>query len=313
MVFYKNMTRKVGAHVSGAGGLAESVARAAAMGCNAMQIFSGSPRVWQKRPVNQLVSDEYFAARQQLGVTPVITHALYLVNLASDKQENLEKSVSSLTYELEFDAAIQGGGVVVHVGSHQGRGWESARDQVVTLITKILSQTPAESCFLIENAAGQNGKVGDDLREVKEILERLEDGGGFVSKGRIGWCFDTCHAHAAGYYLGSQAPELVIDGKSEKELKNAHRRGALSAQATITELGLWEALKCVHVNDSKDPFGSGRDRHQNLGDGAIPLADFAAFLNVPELLAVPLILEVPGLDGAGPDAANVERLLGIVS
>lgn len=302
------MTRKVGAHIGGADGLAGAVAKAAKMGCNAMQIFSGSPRIWQRRSIEAVVTKEYFDAREKLGVAPVVTHALYLVNLASDKPENLEKSFASLKYELEFDAAIQGGGVVVHVGSHQGRGWESARDQVVQLIGDLLQATPENSCFLIENAAGQNGKVGDDLKEVKEILERVEDRGKFVSKGRIGWCLDTCHAHASGYYLGDVAPDLTFTGKSEKDMKNSHRRGALSARETITVQGLWDTLKCVHVNDSKDPFGSGRDRHQNLGDGLIPQADMKVFLRLPEVQAVPLILEVPGIDEEGPDAENVQRL-----
>lgn len=286
----------------------QAVERAAEIGCNAMQIFSGSPRVWNKRPIEQIVDEQFFAAREKLGISPVITHALYLVNLASDKQANLDKSVTSLKYELEFDAAVQGGGVVVHVGSHQGRGWESAREQVVGLISELLADTPDNSCFLIENAAGQNGKVGDDLQEVRQILDGVEAAGGYVSKGRIGWCFDTCHAHAAGYYLGSVAPEMTLEGKSEKDLKNAHRRGALSAKKTISELELWSTLKCIHVNDSKDPFGSGRDRHQNLGAGEVPQADLEQFLSIPELVAVPLILEVPGLTGDGPDAENVQRL-----
>ncbi len=308
------MTRKVGAHIGGVENFAAAVEKAVKMGCNAMQIFSGSPRIWQRRTLELIVTPEFLQTRDRLGVNPVVTHALYLVNLASDKAENVEKSFKSLKYELEFDAAIGGGGVVVHVGSHQGRGWENARDQVIQVIADLLKATPANSCFLIENAAGQNGKVGDDLKEVAEILERVEQIGKYVSNGRIGWCFDTCHAHAAGYYLGEVAPDLTFTGKSEKDMKNAHRRGALSARAMITELGLWDALKCIHVNDSKDPFGSGRDRHQNLGDGMIPQADMKVFLNLPQLReTVPLILEVPGLDEEGPDAENVQRLKGLIA
>jgi deoxyribonuclease-4 len=309
MVFYTNMTRKVGAHIGGVENFAAGVRKAAAMGCTAMQLFSGSPRIWQRRTLTSIVTPEFLETREKLAINPVITHALYLVNLASDKAENVEKSATSLRYELEFDAAIGGGGVVVHVGSHQGRGWESARHQVVQVIGELLAVTPENSCFLIENAAGQNGKVGDDLREIQEILERLEAAQKYVSRGRVGWCFDTCHAHAAGYYLGTVAPDLTFTGKSEKDMKNAHRRGALSARETITALGLWDVLKCVHVNDSKDPFGSGRDRHQNLGDGLIPQEDMQSFLRLPELSdAVPLILEVPGIDDEGPDAENVSRL-----
>jgi deoxyribonuclease-4 len=306
------MTRIIGAHVSGGEGLAGAVATAAEIGCNAMQIFSGSPRIWQRRSIDKAVTPDYFEARKKLGISPVITHALYLINLASDKKENVEKSYEALKYELEFDAAIQGGGVVVHVGSHQGRGWESARSQVTEVIADLLKNTPENSCFLIENAAGQNGKVGDDLKEVREILESMEKAGGYVSKGRIGWCIDTCHAHAAGYYLGNVAPELSTEGIKPKDLKNAHKRGAVSVKAAITENGLWQTLKCIHTNDSKDPFGSGRDRHQNIGDGMIPAEDMKIFLNLPELQAVPMILEVPGIEELGPDAENVRRLKALV-
>jgi deoxyribonuclease-4 len=295
------MQRKIGAHVSTAGGLENGVIKAQSIGCNCFQLFSGSPRIWQRKKLAEVETEKYFAEREKWGIGPVITHALYLVNLASDKAENVQKSFNSLKYELEFDAAIQGGGVVVHLGSHQGRGWASAKDQVAKVVGDLLRETPENSTFLIENAAGQNGKVGDDLGEIRELLEVIEKDGQFVSKGRIGWCFDTCHAHAAGYYLGESVPENVV--MAEKITRQPQ-----SALKTISEQGLWEMLKCIHVNDSRDPFGSGKDRHANLGDGNIPQEDLRHFLHFSELKHIPLILEVPGLDGEGPDAANVERL-----
>lgn len=300
------MQRKIGAHVSAAAGLHAAVVKAHDMGCNCLQLFSGSPRIWYKKPLDQVDTKEFFEVREKLGVSPVMTHALYLVNLASDNPANLKKSFDSLKYELDFDAKIQGGGVIVHLGSHQGRGWASAREQVAQLIVDILKVTPEESCFLIENAAGQNGKIGDDLVEVRELLEVVDQAGKFVSKGRIGWCFDTCHAHAAGYYLGKSAPQETLFA-SEKIT-----RGPQSATRTITEQGLWDTLKCIHVNDSRDPYGSGRDRHANLGDGMIPKADMQDFLRNKETVNIPLILEVPGIDGEGPDAENVKRLKTLV-
>ncbi|MBP7768677.1 deoxyribonuclease IV [Candidatus Woesebacteria bacterium] len=300
------MKRKIGAHVSAAGGLDAAVVAAASMGCSALQLFSGSPRIWYKKPLEQVAVDQFFIEREKLGVDPVITHALYLVNLASEKSESVTKSIHSLEYELAFDAKIKGGGVVVHLGSHQGRGWESVREQIAGAIIEILQNTPENSCFLIENAAGQNGKIGGDLAEVRELLERAEEQGKYVSTGRLGWCFDTCHAHAAGYYLDKTAPTETLFA-AEKIT-----RGPQSALATIESLGLWDSLKCIHVNDSRDPFGSGRDRHANLGEGSIPQSDLRAFLARPEVSSVPLILEVPGIDGEGPDAENVKRLKTLV-
>ena len=296
------MNRRIGAHVSSAGGLHLAVERAAAIGCSAVQVFSGSPRVWYKKPVAEIVTPEFYSNIEKFALKPGITHALYLINLASDKPESVEKSIKSLIYELEFEAAVKGGGVVVHLGSHQGRGFEAGREQVADAVHTILSKTPENSTFLMENAAGQNGKVGGALEELQWLQERLEKLGGWVSNGRLGWCFDTCHSFAGGYYLGETAPTEVL-AAAEKI-----GREPSSAEAEIKRLDLMKTLKCIHVNDSKDPFGSGRDRHENLGDGTIAAADMRRFLMLPELVAVPLILEVPGIEKEGPDAENVQRL-----
>lgn len=299
--------RKIGAHVSAAGGLHLALERADEIGCNAVQLFSGSPRVWAKKPVEQIVTEQFHETRKKLGISPVVTHALYLVNLASDKPESVQKSINSLKYELEFDAAVHGGGVVVHLGSHQGRGFENDRQQVADAMAEILKSTPENSTFLMENAAGQNGKVGGALEELQWLAETLEKSGKWISKGRLGWCFDTCHAFAGGYYLGEEAPTAQL-AAAEKI-----GREPLSAVAEIKRLGLWETLKCVHVNDSRDPFGSGRDRHENLGDGEINSSDMQHFLMLPEVLELPLILEVPGIEKTGPDAENVRRLQSLVA
>lgn len=264
-----------------------AIERAAAIGCNCVQLFSGSPRVWQKPPLTAVDPEKMSANSEKYDVLPIFTHALYLVNLASDNPALLEKSISSLQYELEFDARIGGGGVVVHLGSHQGRGFAAMTEQVAGAIKRILDTTPENSRFLIENAAGQNGKVGGKLEEVAQLLGELEKAGQYVSKKRLGWCFDTCHGFAAGYDLGT-------------------------VFAVFQKLGLVDSLYCIHVNDSRDPFGSGRDRHENLGDGLIPPEQLAAFLMQPELAAIPLVLEVPGLEKQGPDAANVQRLRQLV-
>lgn len=280
-------SRKIGAHVSASGGLHLAVEKAYTLGCNAAQLFSGSPRVWAKKPLAQVDTDKLFAKVRQYSVSPIFTHALYLVNLASDKPELLEKSFNSLKYELEFDALIQGAGVVVHLGSHTGRGWDAVKDQIVREVARLLKATPPTSRLLIENSAGQKGKIGSPLEEIQWLLSELERVGGYVTENRVGWCFDTCHAHASGYRLAT---------------------GERNALDEIARLELWSTLYCIHVNDSKDPFESGRDRHQNLQDGTIPEAELRAFLNDTHVLEIPLILEVPGVDKQGPDAENVTRL-----
>lgn len=273
----------VGAHVSASGGYEKALERVVALGGDALQLFSASPRVWRKPGLESVDAALFAAERERLGVGPVFTHALYLVNLASDKPDQLHKSIAALKFEMAFDAAIVGDGVVVHLGSHQGRGWEAMREQIAAAIETITSATPSQSTFLIENSAGQNGKIASDLAEIRWLLDRLPSD-------RVGWCLDTCHAHAAGY-----------------ELDPAGQRTRGSLLRAIDELELWDALKCVHVNDSRDAFDSGKDRHANLGEGQIKVADFQAFLTAPELQAYPLILEVPG-EGSGPDQPNLDRL-----
>lgn len=283
--------KKIGAHVSAAGGLHVAVEKAHKMGCNALQLFSGSPRVWAKKPLALINTDKLFSNIRQYTVSPIFTHALYLVNLASEKPELLKKSFDTLKYELEFDALIKGSGVVVHVGSHQGRGWDAVKNQVSEQIVALLKATPLTSKFLIENSAGQQGKIGSPLEEVRWLLDEAERLGGYISSGRIGWCFDTCHAQASGYHLAG---------------------GEKNAIDEISRLQLWDALTCIHVNDSKDPFDSGRDRHENLNDGTIPAEELKDFLTNAHVTKIPLILEVPGLDKEGPDAENVKRLKKII-
>lgn len=294
--------RKIGAHVSAAGGIDKAVQRASDIGCNSVQIFSGSPRVWAKPPLENQPAEALWTEQERLSISPVFTHALYLVNLASDKEESRQKSIDSLTYEMQFDAKIKGAGIIVHLGSHQGRGWDSAKQDVVKAIATIIENSPDNATFLIENSAGQNGKLCSDLSEIRWLIDQ-------VKSDQLGWCFDTCHAFNAGYLL-SQKSKVTFDTEMKKfsTVESNVNSERIFADTTIDSLDLWKELKCIHVNDSRDPFASGKDRHENLGDGSIPMEDFATFLNLPQLTHIPLILEVPGLDGNGPDAENVKRL-----
>lgn len=278
--------RRIGAHLSTTGGVDKAVERAYAIGATALQVFSGSPRMWQRTPLEKIDTQKIQAAQEKLNVTLIVTHALYLVNLASDNPDLVTKSMNALKHDLTFDAHIGGAGIIVHLGSHQGRGFEAVKEQVAKRIEEILLDTPPDSRFLIENAASRNGKLGGDLAEVQWLLNA-------VDSPRLGWCFDTCHGFAAGYSLGETGERLAL--------------------AEMEKLGLFEKLWCIHVNDSKDAPGSNRDRHDNIGDGQIPAADLKHFLNDPRLADILLITEAPGLDGNGPDAENIRRITNLVS
>jgi deoxyribonuclease-4 len=287
--------RKIGAHVSAQGGLEKAIERAREIGANCAQIFSGSPRVWKRRKLSEFNTKKMFSKIDKLDVNPIFTHSLYLVNLASRNPELLRKSFEVLQYDLQFDSMIQGSGIVVHLGSHTGRGWDAIKEQVAEQIVELLESTPANSTFLIENSAGQNGKLCSDLAEIRWLtteVERLFKEKKLKLESRLGWCFDTCHGHAAGYSLGEDDGSLIHSNAIE----------------TISRFDLWDTLKCIHVNDSRDAFASGKDRHANLGEGNIPKDDLIYFLNYEKVIKIPLIIEVPGYEGKGPDARNIEYL-----
>lgn len=286
-----NQDLLIGGHVSSAGGIANALQRAKDIDANCVQIFSASPRVWARSTIAADSIDRYNTLKKELGIRKTVIHAIYLLNLASDNPELREKSRAVIEYDLRIDAAIGGSGVVVHVGSHQGRGFEATRQGIVEEITSILSNTPKESTFLIENSAGQNGKIASDLSEIRWLMDQ-------VKSSRLGWCLDTCHAFCAGYSLENHQTK---DGE-----KNIF--------VEIDRLGLWDSLKVIHANDSRDEFGSGRDRHQNIGEGSIGNDTFRSFLSHENIRKLPLILEVPGIDGkSGPDKENVRRLRSLLT
>lgn len=279
----------IGAHVSAAGGIEKAPKRAADIGCNAVQIFTSSPRTWQPADPEKIDADAFAAECVQHNIQTNVIHAIYLVNLASNKPELVEKSSKILIGDLKIASQINSVGVVVHLGSHQGRGYEAMREQMIDEIKNILDQTPVNSNLLIENSAGQNGKIASNLEEIKDLIEA-------VDSPRLGWCLDSCHAHAAGYSL---------EASNKKQDPGNESKNIISE---IERLGLWKQLKCVHINDSRDAFASGKDRHDNLGEGNINLDAFKSFVNHPRIKTLPLILEVPGFNKKGPDKENIDIL-----
>lgn len=283
---------QIGGHVSISGGIDQAVQRAVNIGGNCMQVFSGSPRSWQRPEVDQKSLKKMFAIKQELGFKSIFTHTLYLINLASEKQALVTKSIRSLIFDLQFDSLVKGSGAIVHLGSHQGRGFTAVRTQLVKTLQDILQHTPPDSKLLIENSAGQQGKIASELTEIKWLLDELHSN-------RVGWCVDTCHAFAAGYPLVASSDYCQTSVKKD-------------LVTTIKELQLAESLSCIHVNDSKTPFNGSNDRHENIGQGLIPSADLQNFLRHDLIKGIPIITEVPGMDGTGPDQANITKIKKLV-
>lgn len=272
-----NNQRKIGAHVSTAGGLTKAIDNTLSIGGNCLQIFAGSPRAWARPPFNPIQVNAFNkkVAENQLG--PVFIHALYLVNLASDNPELLHKSTASLIADLNNGELINSAGVIVHLGSHQGRGFDITSGQIIALINQILRETRGVP-FVIENSAGQNGKIGN-LAEIKYLFDEIQNE-------RLKLCLDTAHLFEAGYDL-RETPVV------ESLIKE------------ITDLGLLSELVCLHLNDSKTALNSKHDQHANLGDGQIGLVGLANFVKHSMLKHLPLLLEVPG-DHGFPDSKQID-------
>ncbi|MDR5709397.1 MAG: deoxyribonuclease IV [Armatimonadota bacterium] len=270
---------RFGAHVSVRGRLPKAVARAVAIGCECLQIFVGNPRQW--RPVSYPPADleEFRRARAACRLDPLVAHTPYLVNLAATG-EVYERSVRALGHALEVVEALEGLGVVTHIGSARDCGFAEAVRRVARAVRRGLAATD-HALVLLEGSAGNT--LGGTFRELEALVDALD------GDRRVGICLDTAHLHATGWDL--RTPEGV-----EAML------GAFHAQVGL------ERLRLVHLNDTRVPCGSRRDSHENIGAGRIGLAGFRALVNHPWLDSLCGIIETPGFGEQGPDRRNLEVL-----
>ncbi|MBM3948188.1 MAG: deoxyribonuclease IV [SAR202 cluster bacterium] len=274
---------KVGAHVSTAGGLHTAIDRAQEMGAETIQIFASSPRAWAFKPPSDEVVKAFREKAAASGIGPTFLHGIYLVNLGGPAL--LEQSVASLTAHLGVASRMGASGVIFHAGSHKGVGFDGVLPQAVAAITKVLVGSPKDAWLIIENSTGMGNHIGASFEEIGRIIVA-------VGSERVKVCLDTQHSVAAGYML------LDKDGL-EKAMTEFDRH-----------IGL-ERLVAVHANDSKVPPGSGVDRHENIGDGSIGEEGFLRIMSHAAFRDVPFLLEVPGIEGGGPDKANLDRLKAI--
>jgi deoxyribonuclease-4 len=255
----------VGGHVSSSGGLVKSYERGVEFGCEALQIFNQSPRMWRPTEYKQDDIDEFRSRMADGSIKSVVIHAVYLINAASKDPEIRKKSLASLTQALRVGDAIGAAGVVFHPGSTVGEPLDESLDRVGEAIRHVLDES--ESCpLLLEDTAGAGGTIGRDFHELAKLIE-LGGGGD-----RLGVCLDCCHMFASGYDI-STADKLaeVVD-------------------ECVSIVGL-ERVQCLHVNDSQAALGSNRDRHATLPDGELGTRGLSAFLSEPRFEGLPALLE----------------------
>lgn len=281
---------KLGAHQSIAGGYHQALKRIKNIGGNTLQIFSSSPRGWHFPKINLDDINQFLKLKRDLQIEPIYFHASYLINLA-DNSKIGSLSKKSLINELILADKLGIKGSVVHLGSFKNPPLQKSYFQnnpqyriLFDNIREVLSRTPKNTILIIENAG--NRKIGQALEELSFIFKQLNNP-------RLRLCLDTCHLFANGYcFQNKQELDSFLD--------------------KLQQLNLVDKLELWHLNDSRDPLNSGRDRHENIGQGKIGLEEFKILLNHPQTKNYPFIIETPGFSNEGPDKKNLDILKSLV-
>jgi len=275
-----------GTHVSIAGSLEESFDRAAEIGCTTFQIFTRNPRVWKFKPLSDEAIEAFLLRRKSTDFELLVDHMPYLPNLAASAKAILLPSRETLKAELARCDTLRIEYMVAHIGSHGGKGTMAGIRNAAGACRAALEGSDGRAVIALENMAGQKNCVGARFEELRQILDLVDD------KKRVGVCIDTCHLFAAGFDIRTQS-------------------GVESAMDLFTSVVGMQALKVVHLNDSKGPLGGSLDRHEHIGMGQIGKEGFKAFLRYKGIKDRPMILENPVDDvrGQKEDVAALRRLL----
>jgi deoxyribonuclease-4 len=268
-----------GAHCSG--GVKKALDNAIEMGADAVQLFVQSPRTW-RFPNHDPADLEAFRSKREEAGIPALVHALYLVNLAAPDDAIYSKSVATMRSTVDAACAIEADAVVFHVGSHLGAGFETGLERVVPALEQVLDRCNERTWLLVENSAGAGGTIGRSIDELAAIVDALG------RHERLGVCLDSCHLFVSGVDV------------TDPTVMNA------LLEDVDARIG-FDRLRALHANDAKAPLGSNRDRHDNIGEGMIG-EGLGVFLAHPKVQDLPVVLEVPGADGKGPNADEIGKL-----
>jgi deoxyribonuclease IV len=260
-----------GAHVSSSGGISTAIDRAEELACDAIQVFTQSPRMWRPTAHTDEQVERFRERRTEVGIESVVCHALYLVNLAGSDRAMHKKSVAAMRASLATASSIGAEGVVFHVGSHLGDGMAKGLKRAVPPLRELLGMTDDRLWLILENSAGAGGTIGRSVEELATIFDALD------GHRRLGICLDSCHWWVSGVDVTD--PEALDAALAELD----------------DAIGL-DRLRCLHVNDADAELGSNRDRHATMQAGRIG-DGLAMFLAHPAFQELPAILETAGPDG----------------
>jgi deoxyribonuclease-4 len=280
---------RIGIHTSTSGGVEKAIERAYRLGCNTLQIFSSSPRMWRASSPEMWQCNEVRRLRELYGIAPLVIHTSYLVNMCSKTPEFLDKSIVAFRGEVQRGLSLGAQYLVLHPGSFSGGIREEGLQCAVESISKSvdgLDLATSNFKILIENTAGAEYSLGGSFEQVAELVSRLRP------RVPVGACIDTCHTHVSGYDVVSE------DGLADT-LKQ------LDKTIGLENVPVW------HCNDAKADRGSKLDRHQHIGQGKIGIDSFRRLINNPMLAHAAFIAETP-IDEPGDDQRNVDTLKSLV-
>ena len=279
----------LGAHMSIAGGVSQALDRASSIGSNAVQVFTKNNRQWKGPPIDKEDVARWQDEMEPQGILYAVSHASYLINLASPKDDLWERSINAHKDELQRAHAYGIPHVVLHPGAHTGSGEDAGIDRIAAALNRIHAETPdyADTKTLLELMAGQGTTLGRTLGQLRAMIERVDE------RDRVGVCLDTCHAFAAGYDLASQDGYAAFMDEVESEIGR-------------------DTVGCWHFNDSKGALGSHLDRHTHIGEGEIGDSGFRYILNDARWDGIAMLLETPKDDDLADDVRNLAHLVGLV-
>ena len=272
----------IGFHVSIKDSLSSAFDGATELGCTTFQIFTRNPRGWKFRPLDDGEVSSFLEKRRQTSFKYVVAHMPYLPNLATPVKALMKMSRSSLREEVKRCDSLGIEYLVAHIGSHMGKGTMVGVRNVAEACNEALEESTGKTVILLENMAGQKNCVGARFEELKQILDLVKN------RRRVGVCLDTCHLLAAGFDMTS-------------------REAVERTMSLFDELVGLEAIKVVHLNDSKGPLGGALDRHEHIGLGQIGREGFRAFLHHDSVTDLPLLMETP-VDDRRRDAQNLQTV-----
>lgn len=282
----KNAKILLGAHVSIAGGLDQAIIRGLELDCTTIQIFTQNNRSWNNKKLSDLEINNFIKAQKNSNISVVVSHASYLINIGSTNNTIVDKSINTLTEELNRCESLKIPYLVLHPGSSSSSNEKDSIKAISNNINKIFKQNNSKTMILLETASGQGSSVGYTFEQLASIKEKIED------TNRIGICVDTCHIFTAGYD--------IRDFESYNKMWDKFHQ--------ILDIN---SLKVIHLNDSKKGLYSKIDRHEHIGKGLIGLNAFGFIMNDKRFIDIPKILETPK-DNIFSDIENLNLLKSLI-